>query len=786
MSIFTADLQNIDFESLNQKIEGLSLNDAARTIAYIPDGPEYQILAGRYRLAYIESKIVQPFSAAVLSDDYDDIICPRVARFVAKHSDVIDAIIEEDTWSRNRYTWISIRTLEKGYIKNVVRRVGEEPVPIEDVRYAIMRMAVFIFSKSSRKDVDSMDGVKKFYNLVSRGYFTPATPTWFHAGTRHPQMKSCFLVELEDNIESILQGFTDTGLISKEGGGIGMIVSKLRHSTVRSSGKSGGILPWLKMFDEQARAIDQGGHRKGAFTVFLMICHIDFMVFIDARLQEGNHDMRVQNINICPWIPDLFFKRALSNGDWSLFCPAEAPGLTDCWGEEFERLYISYENDPSIRKTTMKAMDILKKMCHNMIVCGEPFLMSADASNRKSNQQHVCVHRGSNLCLEIIEKTSPNEIAACNLASICLPKFVRDGEFDFVKFQDVCEFVCLVLNNITERNMYPVERIRTSDSLHSPIGVGTQGFADVVAMLDMSWVQEDGNVNSQLLDLKEMIWAVKYYSVLRKSNTEAMRRKTYYETFKGSPLSQGKFQFDLWREELSIFESLNVPGFERIRKLRSRKIADISNVLGKEHSWENLRTSIMKYGVLNSLVGADMPTATTAHIQGNMESFEPFTSNFGVRKVLAGDCYVYNKHIFEDMKALGCSHAELANFLVENDGNAAGLSDYMSSKYKVSDTNLQRMKFLERKYMTSYEIPLMVQSDMNTVSNVYTCQSSSFNLHIREPSIGKLVNLIIYRWLSGSKTISYYTRTGAAVDPIKYSSNKRKVVCEDDVCMMCE
>lgn len=787
---------DVDRLLVEERIKGLSLHDAAQAVAYIVDNPDYQLLAGRFEYSHIEDQIVKPYSKALLNDQFDKIIDPNLVRFVMKHASVIDGIIEEDDYSHLRYSWISIRTLELGYMKKF------RDTPLEDVRYAIMRMALHIFKDAPEPIVN----IRKFYQYVSQGYFSPASPTWFHAGTKHPQMKSCFLTRIEDNIESIMQAYNDTALISKEGGGNGVHISGLRHSTVRSTGKSGGVVPWMRMWNEQARAIDQGGHRKGAFTFFLSSWHKDIPEFADLRLLEGNQDFRTPHLNICVWNQDLFFKRVLEDGMWSLFCPNEAKGLNGLWGVEFERLYLQYENS-DIPRVRIPAKQLMAQLCANAIQTGEPFMMAGDACNRKSNQQHDCVHEGSNLCLEIIEKASDSQIAACNLANLCLPKFVRNNAgFDFRKFAEVTRFIVRVLNHVTETNFYPVSRIKHSDDLHSPIGIGVQGFANAMAKLDIAWVDEDGAPTKRGLNLKEEIWACKYFHSLSESCKIARERGRPYATFRGSPLSQGKLQWDLWYDEYIEMTSWDLPGFEVMDDIRTRPRVDPSRWGESDLEWETLIKDVKKYGTANSLLNADMPTASTAHIQGNMESFEPNTYNLYTRRVLAGDCYVFNRDFFNDLKELGLFDTEVIGFIMENNGSVQGLTEFLERKHQYFQPKMhKRLKYLERKYLTAFEISMMTQSDYAAVSGPYVCQSTSFNFHKRNASVVDIFNILMYRWMQGHKTLMYYLRTEAAVDAMKYTVRtndtsdtdndvdtteiteaKQNVKCEGDVCMMCE
>ena len=789
------DLQ-VDRSKMLQLINENDLMTAAQNIAFMFDHPDYQLLAGRVLYQHVQNQIIKPYSKALLSRHFDKFIDPALVKFVLQNQQEIERIIESDKWSHLRYGWAAMRTLQRGYIK-VRRGDNGQMIALEDPRYAVMRMALHIF-----KDVDNpIKMIEEFYVYVSKGIITPASPTWFHAGTKYPQLKSCFLTRIYDNIESILECFNDTGLISKEGGGNGVHIAALRHSKVRNIGKSGGIVPWMQMWNQQAKAIDQGGNRKGAFTFYLPCWHKDIQAFCDLRLPEGDHDIRTHNLNICIWPSDLFFKRVLADEDWSLFDPHEAPGLDDCNGEEFERLYIRHEQS-DVKRKTVKAKKLMAQIISNVIMSGEPFCMSADAANSCSNQKHMGNHTGSNLCTEIIEQTNEREIAACTLGNLNLIKFVDvDGDnrnrvrFDFEKFGQATRFLVRILTRVTETNYAPVEKINTSDRLHNPIGIGTFNFAQVLQAFDLPWINQDGTPNEEALMLKEKIWACKYFHSLAES-VEIAKVRGAYPTFRGSPLSLGKFQFDLWNDRQSKLRTVDCGLSEAVKKVTSRPIVNPSDWGEHKFSWESLMTVIQKYGLAHSLLNSDQPTATQANIQGGIECFQPVTYLLYVKKVLAGDVVIWSRPFVKDVEdVVGWDPKLMVDFLKRNEGSARGLTEVMKKAYTLNTEQIERLQFLERKYATAYEIPLMTQSDFSTVSGRYVCQSTSFSYHKPTPSVKDIYNVWIYRWLSGHKTIMYYCRTEPAIDPVKYtvkqkmtgtSKTTKKVVCTDEVCTMCE
>lgn len=803
--MFSINDLSVNHAEVKKVLQDNDFETAAQQFAYDISHPDYQTLAGRALYAHIESQLIRPYSKAVLSSHFNKIIDPALVKFVLQNSDAINEIIREDYDSRDRYDWVAVRTLQQGYIK-CYRDNDGKLIALEDARYAIMRMAIHLFKDTP----NALRDIRRFYDYVSQGQITPASPTWFHAGTLHPQLKSCFLTRVDDNIESILENYRDTGLISKEGGGNGVHIAGLRHSKVRETGKSGGIVPWMRMWNEQARAIDQGGNRKGAFTFYLPCWHKDIQTFIDLRLPEGDQDIRTHHLNICIWPSDLFFRRVLAGKKWSLFDPHEAPGLDKCNGDEFERLYTRYENS-DVKRIVVDAKTLMGQIVRNVIMSGEPFCMSADACNSCSNQGHMGNHTGSNLCTEIVEQTNEHEIAACTLGNLNLSAFVQidtntDEEyFDFEEFGEATRFLVRVLSRVTATNFAPVDRIKTSDRLHNPIGIGTMDFATVLHMFDLPWINADGSPNREALDLKEKIWACKYYNSLQESLQMAKENGAPYPTFRGSPLSQGHFQFDLWRERHSKMRKWGLPHFNAVEDICSRPIIQPIE-WGVSNTWEELMSEIQKYGIAHSLLNSDQPTATQANIQGGIECFQPVTYLLYVKQLLAGDLMIWCKPFVHDLERLKLWGPHVVDFLKQNSGSAKGLTDMILAYHEAEGEapldakTIDRLRFLERKYATAFEIPIMTQSDFSTVSGRYVCQSTSFSFHTPSPSMSDIFNMWMYRWMCGHKTIMYYCRTEPAIDPVKYTvqkkqfnhepkiieKNGKKITCTDEVCTMCE
>ncbi len=619
------------------------------------------------------------------------------------------------------YDYFGFKTLERSYLMKIDGKITERP------QHMLMRVAVGIHR-------DDIDAAIETYHLMSEKWFTHATPTLFNAGLAKPQLASCFLLTMkEDSIDGIYDTLKQCAQISQAAGGIGLSIHQIRAkgSYIRgTNGVSNGIVPMLRNFDMTARYVDQGGgKRKGSFAIYLEPWHADISDFLDLKKNHGKEELRARDLFYALWIPDLFMQRVEEDKEWSLFCPKEAPGLPDCYGEEFERLYRQYELEGRARKT-IKAQELWFEILGAQIETGTPYMLYKDAANRKSNQQNLGTIKSSNLCTEIIEYTSPDEIAVCNLASISLPRFIHEGGlFDHQKLYDVTYTVTKNLNKVIDTNHYPMSEARTSNLNHRPIGIGVQGLADTFLKLRMPFDSPKAR------ELNSDIFETVYFAAMTASKDLAKQHGPYV-TFDGSPLSKGIFQFDMW---------------------------GVTPSSGR-WDWENLRNEVKKHGARNSLLVAPMPTASTSQILGNNECFEPYTSNIYTRRVLSGEFIVMNKHLLKDLIELGLWNEKMKNALVAANGSVQEIESIP-----------EHLKML---YRTVWEIPQKAIIDMSADRGAYICQSQSLNIHIQNPSFGKLTSMHFHAWKKGLKTGMYYLRTKAAADAVKFTIQKEQATTD--------
>ena len=567
---------------------------------------------------------------------------------------------------------------------------------------------------------------------MSKRYFTHATPTLFNSGTPKPQMSSCFLLAMkDDSIDGIYDTLKQTAKISQSAGGIGLSIHNVRATgsyIAGTNGTSNGIVPMLRVFNDTARYVDQGGgKRKGSFAIYVEPWHADIFDFLELKKNHGKEEMRARDLFYAMWTPDLFMKRVEQNAEWTLMCPNECPDLYNVHGDEFDKLYLKYESEGRGRKT-IKARDLWEKILESQIETGTPYMLYKDSANRKSNQKNLGTIRSSNLCTEILEYTSADEIAVCNLASIALPMFVKDGEFDHQSLFDVTVRVTKNLNRVIDRNYYPVKEAENSNFRHRPIGLGVQGLADTFIMLRLPFTSEKAK------ELNQEIFETLYFAAVTASAEEA-KKDGPYETYKGSPMSKGEFQHNLWGikdEELS-----------------------------GRWDWLALRKTVKKQGVRNSLLVAPMPTASTSQILGNNECFEPYTSNIYTRRVLSGEFIVVNKHLLEDLVDKGLWNEDMKQELMRNNGsiqNIDGIPDDIKELYR-----------------TVWEMSMKDIIDMSRHRGYFIDQSQSLNLFMEGATMAKLTSMHFYGWKSGLKTGMYYLRTKSAVDAIKFTlDNKAK------------
>jgi ribonucleoside-diphosphate reductase alpha chain len=612
------------------------------------------------------------------------------------------------------FDYFGFKTLEKSYLLRIDGVIAERP------QHMYMRVSIGIH----KEDIES---AIKTYHLMSERWFTHATPTLFNAGTPKPQMSSCFLLTMkDDSIDGIYDTLKQTAKISQSAGGIGLSIHNVRATGSYiggTNGTSNGIIPMLRVFNDTARYVDQGGgKRKGAFAIYLEPWHADIVEFLDLRKNHGKEEMRARDLFYALWINDLFMKRVEANGDWSLFCPNEAPGLGDTFGDEFEALYNRYEAEGRQRKV-IKAQDLWFAILEAQIETGTPYMLYKDAANRKSNQQNLGTIKSSNLCTEILEYTSPDEVAVCNLASLALPRFVNEGKFDFDKLYDVTYQVARNLNRIIDNNYYPIDEAKRSNLRHRPIGLGVQGLADVFILLRLPFESDLAKV------LNKNIFETIYFAAMTASKDMAIEQGPY-ETFAGSPLSKGQFQFDLW----------NVAPSNR-------------------HDWDALRKEVIKHGVRNSLLVAPMPTASTSQILGNNECFEPYTSNIYVRRVLSGEFIIVNKHLLKDLVQLGLWNDGMKNKIIAANGSIQNINEIPAE--------------IKALYKTVWEIKQRHLIDMAADRGAFICQSQSLNLFVDNPTVAKLTSMHFYAWKVGLKTGMYYLRTQAASQAVQFTVEKQ-------------
>jgi ribonucleoside-diphosphate reductase alpha chain len=698
-------------------------NLAAETAAAMATKhPDYALLAARIAVSNLHKVTSGSFSNTMKrlytyvdpkTGENAPLIAKDIYKVIKEHAALLDAAIN---YERDyQYDYFGFKTLERAYLLKVDGKVTERP------QHMLMRVAVGIHQEDINAAIET-------YNLMSEKWFTHATPTLFNAGTPKPQLSSCFLLTMkEDSIVGIYDTLKQCAQISQSAGGIGLSVHNIRAtgSYIKgTNGVSNGLVPMLRNFDMTARYVDQGGgRRKGSFAIYLEPWHPDIFPFLELRKNHGKEELRARDLFYALWIPDLFMQRVEDNKTWSLFCPHEAPGLADCYGEEFERLYHKYEKEGRARKV-VKAQDLWFKILEAQIETGTPYILYKDAANKKSNQQNLGTIKSSNLCTEIIEYTSPDEVAVCNLASIALPKFINEaGKFDHQKLYEITRVVTGNLNKIIDINYYPVPEAKTSNLRHRPIGIGVQGLADTFMQLRMPFDSPEAR------GLNRDIFETIYFSAMTASKDLA-KAQGPYETFAGSPLSQGMFQFDMWGVEPS----------------------------SGRWDWESLRKEVQQYGARNSLLLAPMPTASTSQILGNNECFEPYTSNIYTRRVLSGEFIVVNKHLLNDLIEGGLWDEPMKNELIAANG---------------SIQNINRIPgHIKELYRTVWEIPQKSIIDMAADRGAFICQSQSLNIHLKDPNFAKLTSMHFYAWKKGLKTGMYYLRTKSAADAIKFTVDK--------------
>jgi ribonucleoside-diphosphate reductase alpha chain len=683
--------------------------------------PDYAQLASRIAVSNLHKNTIKSFSQTI--HDLFTYVDPKNGKNAALIAEDVYKIIQDNADLLNssliydrdfNYDYFGFKTLERSYLLRIDGNVAERP------QHMLMRVAIGIH----KNDIPSAIST---YNMMSEGWFTHATPTLFNAGTPKPQMSSCFLLQMtEDSIGGIYDTLKQCAQISQSAGGIGLAIHKIRAkgSYIKgTNGTSNGIVPMLRVYNDTARYVDQGGgKRKGSFAIYIEPWHADIEDFLELKKNHGKEEQRARDLFYALWIPDLFMKRVEMNGDWTLMCPNECPGLADCYGEEFEKLYTKYEEEGKGRRT-MRAQDLWNKVIESQIETGTPYMLYKDSANSKSNQKNLGTIQSSNLCTEIIEYTAPDEVAVCNLASLALPKFVENGKFDHQRLFEVTYQVTKNLNKIIDHNYYPIPEARKSNMRHRPIGIGVQGLADAYILMRLAFDSEEARI------LNTEIFETIYFAAVSASKDLA-KLEGPYETFKGSPASEGIFQFDMW----------NVTP-------------------GTRWNWDAMREEVKTHGMRNSLLLAPMPTASTAQILGNNECFEPYTSNIYTRRVLSGEFVVVNKHLLNDLTRLGIWNDDIKNKLIAANGSVQNINEIPED--------------LKALYKTAWEISQKVILDQAADRGAFIDQSQSLNIFMANPDFAKMTSMHFYGWKRGLKTGMYYLRTKAAADAIKFTVDKK-------------
>jgi len=720
---------NVAMKVIEGLYDGVSTQDLDNLAAEIAatmtvKHPDYAKLAARIAISNLHKTTSKSFSNTMKrlytyvdpkTGENAPLISTETYGIIKKNAAQLDStIIYDRDFS---YDYFGFKTLERSYLMKLGGKIVERP------QHMLMRVSVGIHG-------DDMEKVVETYNLLSEKWFTHATPTLFNAGTPKPQLSSCFLLTMkDDSIDGIYDTLKQCAKISQSAGGIGLSIHNVRAkgSYIKGTGGvSNGIVPMLRNFDMTARYVDQGGgKRKGSFAIYLEPWHADIFDFLDMKKNHGKEEMRARDLFYALWISDLFMKRVEANEEWTLFCPNECPGLAEAYGDDFEKLYEKYEKEGKGRKT-VKAQDLWFEVLEAQIETGTPYMLFKDAANKKSNQKNLGTIKSSNLCTEIIEYTAPDEVAVCNLASIALPMYVNDetGEYDFQRLYDVTYVATKNLNKVIDVNYYPVEEARNSNMRHRPIGLGVQGLADSFIKMRMPFDSPEAR------KLNKDIFETIYFAAMTASKDLAKVEGTY-ETFKGSPVSKGIFQYDMWgvTPESGLWD------------------------------WDSLKKEVKKHGVRNSLLVAPMPTASTSQILGNNECFEPYTSNIYTRRTLSGEFVIVNKHLMKDLIELGLWNDDMKNKLIAAKGSVQAIPDIPAD--------------IKELYKTVWEISQKAIIDMSADRGAYICQSQSLNIHIQDPNFGKMTSMHFYAWKKGLKTGMYYLRSRAAADAIQFTVDKK-------------
>ena len=726
----TVDPILISKKVINEIYSGIStimLDDLSAKIAFSfsIDHPDYSILASRITISNLHKQTSKVFSDVIeeLYNNSTPLVSEEIVEIVRNNKEIFNSVIIYDR--DFKYDFFGIMTLQKSYLFKINDKIVERP------QHMLMRVALGIHK-------NNIGVVIETYEMMSQHYFIHATPTLFNSGTNLPQLSSCFLTTIkEDSIDGIYDSLKECAKISKYSGGIGISISNVRASNSYIKGTNGvssGIVPMLRVFNDTARYVNQGGKRNGSIAVYLEPWHADIFEFLDLRKNNGNEFERARDLFLGLWVPDLFMERVKNDEEWSLFCPNEAIGLNEVHSKEFEDLYLKYEREGKARKI-IKAHDLWKAIMIAQIETGNPYLLFKDKCNNKSNQQNLGTIKSSNLCVEIVQFSNKDEVAVCNLASISLPSFVENGVYNFDKLEKITKIIVRNLNKIIDVNFYPVKEAENSNKKHRPMGVGVQGLADVYAMMKLPYESEEAK------QLNKNIFETIYFAALTTSN-ELAKEEGVYSSYENSPISKGILQFDMW----------NV------------KVNDT------RHNWVELRENIKKYGVRNSLLIAIMPTASTSQILGNNESIEAFTSNIYLRRTLAGEFIIINKHLIKDLINLNLWNLSMKNEIIANNGSIQNIS---SIPRDIKDL-----------YKIVWEIKQKNIIEQSADRSPFVCQSQSLNIHMTDATIAKLTSMHFYSYSLGLKTSSYYIRTKSASSAIQFTVEKKSFI-KEEVCESC-
>ena len=735
------------------------------------ENPEYSTLASRIIISNHHKNTSPSFSETIqilynnkdIHNETSPLITDELYNIVIKNKEKLNTYID---YQRDYlFDYFGFKTLERAYLMRVNKKVIERP------QHLWMRVSIGIHGNDMRE-------VLQTYDMMSKKYFTHATPTLFNAGTNRPQLSSCFLCSMnDDSVAGIFESLKELALISKYAGGIGIHIHQIRGrgSHIRgTNGTSNGIIPMLRVFNNTARYIDQAGKRLGSIAVYIEPWHTDVEAFLELKKNHGNEEDRCRDLFLALWIPDLFMKRVKENGKWSLMCPDQCKGLSDVYGDEFEKLYEEYEKEGKYTKQ-INAQDLWFKILEAQIEQGVPYILYKDAANKKSNQKNLGTIKSSNLCAEVLIYSSPEETGVCNLASICLPSYIENNEFNFEKLHETTKVIAKNLNKVIDKNFYPVEKARVSNLKHRPIGIGVQGLADVFVQLRYPFESDDAKKINK--DIFETI-----YHAAMEASMELSKKRKYmireiqegrseeqlenyvnefeidtvkgkyegsYSSFEGSPISQGLFQFDLWGQEPS-----------------------------NRYDWNKLKEDIKEYGIRNSLLLSPMPTASTSQIMGFNESFEPFTNNIFQRKTLSGEFIIINKYLIKDLIELKLWNKDMKDLIILNNGSIQDIADIPEE--------------LKALYKTAWEIKQKSIIDMSADRGIYICQTQSMNIFMEEPDFQKLSSMHFYAHSKGLKTGSYYLRTRPraktqqfTIDPEFAKKKKRCIEQNGDSCVLC-